>query len=195
MDSEPSVRDLSSLDPAVRQRAAAAVMARSRDRDPAGVLATHQQFIRIFEEEWRALESDREDAVLALARTMVDPKTGLLEVNLLAYALASAGEDGVTELLELLRNEDFSVHTYAAEGLGSLDNRARWAVPALCSALERSAADWTGFTIIRALGNIGGPRAIAVLQSVAATARHVDPPDKQLLRALEGALATALSQP
>ena len=158
------------------------------------MLAPHQRFIRVFEEEWRALECERDDAVRALARAMADSKTGLLEVNLLAYALASAGEDGVTELLELLRHEDFSVHTYAAEGLGALDNRARWAVPALCRALERSAADWTGFTIIRALGNIGGERAIAVLQSVAAAARRADPADQLLVQALEAALAAALAE-
>jgi HEAT repeat protein len=125
---------------------------------------------------------------------MADPKTNLLEVNLLGYALAAAGEDGVTKLLELLGHDDFSVHTYAAEGLGSLGNRARRAVPALCRALEHSAADWTGFTIIRALGNIGGPRAVAALQTVAAAARRVNPPDGPLVQALEGALAAALAQ-
>jgi hypothetical protein len=43
------------------------------------VLAPHQRFIRVFEEEWRALECERDDAVRALARAMADSKTGLLE--------------------------------------------------------------------------------------------------------------------
>jgi HEAT repeat protein len=150
--------------------------------------------VQFLEEAWRASELDRQDLVQRLARKMADPITNLLEVNLIAYALASAGEDGVTALLDLLSHKDFAVHGYAAEGLGSLDNRARWAVPALCRALERSYTQWSADIIVRALGNIGGDQAIAALQSLAASARGVESPTHHLVQGLEAALASAFLQ-
>jgi hypothetical protein len=86
------------------------------------------------------------------------------------------------------------VRTYAAEGLGSLDNRARWAVDELCCFLDRSEADWTGFTVIRALGTVGGEKAVQKLQARAAEAHREDPPDSYLLQALEAAISRAFLQ-
>lgn len=186
--------ELSSADASTRRRAAGEILSRTHEEGFDEVEALPQRTVRLFEEQWRSLASRRDDLIASLSRLIVDRETDLLSVNLLAYALASAGEDGVAELLQLLEHPDFPVRTYAAEGLGSLDNRARWAVPALCRFLDRSAADWTGFTIIRALGNIGGVQAIAVLQSIAGDARRRAPPDEELLHALEGALSVALSQ-
>jgi HEAT repeat protein len=153
-----------------------------------------QRTVAILEEEWRACGETRSDLIASLVRTMSSRDTDLVSVNVIAYALASAGEDGVTELIGLLSHSDFAVRTYAAEGLGSLDNRARWAVPKLARILERSGANWTGFTVMRALGNIGGTEAIAILQSVAARARASEHTDEHLLSAVEAALASALLQ-
>jgi len=148
----------------------------------------------VLAEEWQRIGAERERVIGELARAMVDRKTDLVAVNVLAYALATAGEDGLTELLPLLSHETFWIRAYAAEGLGSLDNRARWAVPALCQALSACISDWTAYTIMRALGNIGGDDAMLILQAIGRRARSAQTPDKHLIEAIEAALAAAYMQ-
>jgi hypothetical protein len=158
-------------------------------------LDLYQRLTAMLAEDWRAITQPREPIIKALATAMADPETDLLVVNVLAYALATAGEDGLTELLPLLSHEDFSVRAYAAEGLGSLDNTGRWAVPALHRALAACQSDWEAYTIIRALGHIGGGEATAVLEGLAERERRRTPQDGPLLEALEQALAAIRSQP
>lgn len=184
---------LASQDSAVSRAAAVALMSLVRDEGSDPVVTLPQRAVTVLEAQWHPV-TDRDELLIDLRRAMVDPSTDLLTVNLLAYALASAGEDGVTELVGLLDHSDFSIRSYAAEGVGSLDNRARWAIPALCRRLERARADWAGFTLIRALGNIGGQEAINVLQSVTKRARQSASPDIHLLEAVESALAAAITQ-
>jgi len=137
----------------------------------------------------------RHDTVIkGLLAAMVADTTDLLAVSIIGQAIATAGEDGLTELLPLLSHDTFWIRAYAAAGIGSLDNSARWAVPSLGRALSRSSLDWTGYTIIRALGNIGGPTALDFLQKLAIEQRVASPLDPHLLQALEEALASARSQ-
>jgi hypothetical protein len=188
-----AILGLASSLPTDRQRAAADVMKRARG-DELSALSLHRRFTAVLAADWRLLPQPHEPIIKALSSAMGNPTTDLLVVNILAYALAAAGEDGLTELLPLLSHEVFWVRAYAAEGLGSLDNKGRWAVPALCRALESCQLDWTAYTMIRALGNIGGTQATAVLESMAAKHRGDSPPDPYLLEALEGALAAARAQ-
>jgi HEAT repeat protein len=188
------LRELASDNPAARCRATADIMDQESTSSSSDDVPLHQRMIRRFEEEWRLVGPNREALVSQLARLFATPGTSLLQVNLLAYALASEGEDGATELISLLGHDDFSVHTYAAEGIGALDNRARWAVPALLHALEQPSTSWTRDVIVRALGNIGGREALAALQSLAARARRAGSAEQQFLEALDAALAAALTQ-
>lgn len=185
---------LASSDETVRRKAVLELVAKDLNDGAEETQPFAQRTVSLLEDEWASITSEKDRVIGSLSRIIADPQTDLLSVNILAYALASAGEDGVTELLGLLEHDDFSVNTYAAEGIGALDNRARWAVPALIRFLERAHQPWTHDTIIRALGNIGGAEAISVLQAVAAGARQQAPVDDDLLRSLEGALASALVQ-
>lgn len=185
---------LASSDQAVRRRAAFEIINRTRSDAAEEIQPLAQRAVSVLSEEWRSITDQKDRIIGALSETIADPKTDLVSVNILAYALASAGEDGVTELLGLLEHDDFSVNTYAAEGIGALDNRARWAVPAIIRFLERARQPWTRNTIIRALGNIGGADSISRLQALASRARQQDPADDELLQSLESALATALLQ-
>lgn len=165
-----------------------------RNHDTEEVEPFSQRMVEILATEWASIGSEKDAVISGLANVFADSETDLLSVNIIAYALASAGEDGVTELLRLLEHQDFSVNTYAAEGIGALNNRARWAVPALVRSLGRARQPWTHFTVIRALGSIGGTHAISSLQSLARAARDDKRPDEDLLRSLEAALSAALLQ-
>ena len=194
MKHSTSILDLASADQAVRRRAAVQLLEKTSSDGANETEPLAQRTVSLLTEEWASITADRENLTRSLSRIIADRQTDLLSVNVLAYALASAGEDGVTELLALLEHDDFSVNTYAAEGIGALDNRARWAVPALIRFLERADQPWTRYTIIRALGNIGGAEAISILQAVASVARQQAPVDDDLLRSLESALVSALVQ-
>jgi len=185
---------LSSSDEAVRRRVVLEIIRKTRSDDSEEIRPLAQRTVALLSEEWESITSQKERIIRSLSATMADPRTDLISVGILAYALASAGEDGVTELLGFLEHDDFSVNTYAAEGIGALDNRARWAVPALIRSLGRAEQPWTRTIIIRALGNIGGTDSVSKLQAIATVARQQNPPDDDLLRSLESALASALVQ-
>jgi hypothetical protein len=196
MSSSPASNTLVGLASSVTQvqtGAAEEVMRRARNVLPAG-LPTHLRIAAVLEEDWRSLQGSREPVISALASAMSDAKTDLLVVNILGVALATAGEDGVIELVPLLSHEVFWIRAYAAFGIGSLERTSRWAVPLLLRALDGPPSDWTAYTIIRALGTIGGRHATSALESMAGQHRHVLPPDQHLLQALEEALASARLQ-
>ena len=187
------LRALATREPATQRRAAADVIRQARMADP-GDAELRNKATALFARGWRELGPEQEVVLGVLVDALSDPATDLLVVNILAYAVASAGEDGLTELLSLLKHEDFAVRAYAAEGLGSLDNSARWAVPHLCRALGSAPSEWNTYVIVRALGNIGGGRALGVLQALADRERSAAKPDGIMLQVVEAALASALSQ-
>lgn len=141
---------------------------------------------------WAEIGSGRIAIIAALVEAIQNLTTDLLTVNALAYVIAAAGEEGVTELLPMLRHPDFAVRGYAAEGLGSLDSAARWAVPALIDALAEEEG-WPWSIMLRALGNIGGRDAVTALEAMMADARRHGM-DIGSVKELEAALASAYAQ-
>lgn len=177
----------------MRRRAAFVVLHRVKEIK-GDELSLQQKMNVILREDWRGLPDSHDELIKGLVVAMVADTTDLLAVSIIGQAIATAGEDGLTELLPLLSHDAFWIRAYAAAGIGTLDNGARWAVPSLCRALSLSDLDWTGQTIIRALGSIGGPAALDFLHELAIEERASSPLDLPLLQALEEALASARSQ-
>jgi hypothetical protein len=124
--------------------------------------------VQLFDDAWRRFSGDRWAAVKKLATTVLTDE-GLLTIEIAAIALATEGEDGLTELLRLRFHRDFAIRSKVAIGVGSLGPRARWAAPALVRWLSRETMDLIQTDLVRALGRIGGRDAMAALRRMDAS--------------------------
>ncbi len=103
-----------------------------------------------------------------LATTVLTDE-GLLTIEIAAIALATEGEDGLTELLRWRSHRDFAIRSKVAIGVGSLGPRASWTVPTLVRWLSREPMDLIQADLVRALGRIGGRDAMAALRRMDAS--------------------------
>ena len=141
-------------------------------------------------EEWRAVGTRSPLLVAPLVQALCqDPALHTMEV--IALALALQGEDGVTELVELLDTSDFAVRAKAANAIGALRKSARWAVPKLLRALQAESNGIVTFSLLNALGRIGGKEALAALEAMYSAQCESAAPDQHVIDALEDALALA----
>ena len=149
----------------------------------------------VIEREWSAVGPARHELVDPLVSRFRSPDTSMVDMEVIAAALALQGEDGLTELVSFVKSDDFILRHKAAVGLGALDRSARWAVPTLLRVLTAESQPLVQKNILAALGNIGGSAAVAALERIYSVFRKTGEADAELLAAVEGALASARLSP
>ena len=125
--------------------------------------ASLEWLLEFFRAEWRALGVEGPERVVPLAHAL-QTEYSLLAIECMAYALAVQGEDGATELIDLLAHQNINVRCKAAIGLSVLGPSGRWAVPSLVRRLSEEDIGYVAQAIVRALGTIGGARAEEALE-------------------------------
>jgi hypothetical protein len=141
--------------------------------------------------EWEQLGTESAALVDPLVARFTSPDTSMLDMEIIAPALALQGEDGLTELIAFLHSDDFVLRHKAAVGLGVLGRSARWAVPTVIRALYAESQPLVRRNLLHVLGCIGGPIAVDTLENIYSKLRESEKPDPVTLEAVEGALASA----
>lgn len=183
--------NLAGPDARERFRAARALLARARRyRDKEDYYGSLRL---VLDQEWDSMGPVRRFLWAPLASAFrIEPQ--LIGMEVMAMALASEGEDGLSELIGLLESDDFIFRHKAAVGFGALGRTERWAVPVLLRALKREPESLIVSNIVAALGRIGGQKAEGVLEALYAQQRASDQPDPLLVQQLEEALSHARTQ-
>lgn len=114
-------------------------------------------------EAWSELGPAGADLIEPL-KEIIRRDPSLLKVEFACWALATQGEDGITELLDFLESGDPAIRHKALTGVGFLGRGARWAVPRLLRIMKEEQNALVVDSIIGALGSIGGTESMRALQ-------------------------------
>lgn len=158
-----AIEDLGSADPGKRKRGTRHLLS---VREPSGIRPGNviDEIHALLTDGWHALGPQGAELVGGLVEAFLTER-GLFETEIIGHALAAQGEDGATELVELLNCNDFTIRHMAVAGLSGLRDSGRWAVPSLLRRMRTEPQSMVQCTILYALGRIGGAQAVEALES------------------------------